>query len=114
MNYGGINQSNTDYVTVMTYEDFAALQDKMDQRRKKRRAKDRENRVVYFKRQRFVGSVILLVGAIAMAAGCGFSSDRLQFFGGIVGMIGLYVMLTKQMIIIDRYYLECQDRINEL
>ena len=113
MSYNGINQGKTDFVTVMSYDDFAAIQDKMEQRRRKRRAKDREDKIAYFKHQRYLGIAILLAGAIIVAAGSGLNADKLQLFGAVVGISGLYVMLTKQMILIDRYYLECQDRIND-
>lgn len=113
MSYSGLNNGKTDFVTVMSYDDFAAIQDKMDQRRRKRRAKDRENKIIYFKHQRCLGAAILAIGSLIVGIGCGVDADRLQLFGAVVGVVGLYVMLTKQMILIDKYYLECQDRIND-
>ena len=107
--YKGINNTE-EYETVMSFDDFASIQDKMEQRRNNRRAKERKNRVTYFRRQRLLGAVCAAVGILFLLLGCYIDSQVMQVFGAAVGLAGLFIITTKQMILVDAYYLECQDR----
>lgn len=112
MSYGRIIDQNSDgdYTAVMSFDEFLAIQDKMQQRNNTRRTKDRKNRITYYKRQRIFGISIMAVGILILLLGFFIGSRVIQLFGTVVGLTGLYIMLTKQMILVDSYYLECQDR----
>ena len=108
--YKGINNSDDGIVTVMNYDEFANIQDKMEQRRNSRRAKERKNRATYFHRQRILGAVVGIIGIFFLILGCYIASNVMQIFGAAVGLVGLFILVTKQMIMVDSYFLECQDR----
>lgn len=113
MSYGYkvIDNNDNKYETVLNYDEFANIQDKMEQRRNNRRAKERKNRATYFHRQRILGAVICIVGIFFLILGCYIISKIMQIFGAAVGLVGLFIMTTKQMVMVDSYFLECQDRI---
>lgn len=101
------------YETLMTYDDFATIEDAAASRRNRKREADRKNRIIYFKRQRSLGVVVASIGTALLCAGCLSGTYVLQGFGATVGLVGLFLMLTKQMVVVDTYYLECQDRMNQ-
>lgn len=106
-----IDQSGySDYNTVMSFNEFLAIQDKMQQRNNARRTKDRKNRITYYKRQRIFGITIMTVGMLILLLGFFIGSHVTQLFGAVIGFVGLYITVTKQMVLVDSYYLECQDR----
>lgn len=99
-----------DSVLVMCYDDFEEIHDRVIQGRRNRAARDRENRAKYYSRQRVMGLVIALIGIICLIVGCNIGTEILESFGAIVGCFGIYVVVTKQMILVDKYYLEFMDR----
>lgn len=103
--------NSSDYTTVMSFDEFLAIQDKIQQRNNSRRARDRKNRITYYKRQRVFGISIMVAGILIMLLGFFIGSRATQLFGAVIGFAGLYIMVTKQMILVDSYYLECQDRV---
>ncbi len=105
--------SHKDTITVMTYDEYEDIRERMNARRKVRVYKDRQNRVKYYSRQRFMGAMILLVGVSCLIAGCALHTDLMECFGAVIGLLGVYVIMTKNMVLIDQYYLERQDRFNE-
>lgn len=98
----------------MSYDEWAKLNDGMEKRRLLKRLRERRRKAGYYKRQRLMGAIIMLIGIICMVISCIISQSVLQAVGAIFGIAGLYTILTKQMILIDSYYLEYQDRINEI
>lgn len=100
-------------VTVMSYDDYEDIRESMNRRAKGRRAADRENMAKYYGRQRIFGLVILLVGVVCLIVGDGISSSIMEYFGAAVGLYGLYMSVTKHMILVDSYYIERQDKLNE-
>lgn len=98
----------------MSYDEWAKLNDGMEKRRFLKRLRERRRKAGYYKRQRLMGAIIMLIGIICMVISCIISQSVLQVVGAIFGIAGLYTILTKQMILIDSYYLEYQDRINEI
>ena len=108
--YNGINNGDDGIVTVMSFDEFANIQDKMEQRRNIRREKDRKNRITYFHRQRIFGAIVGAIGIFFLILGSYIASEIMQIFGAAVGLVGLFILTTKQMIVVDSYFLECQDR----
>lgn len=101
------------YELLMTYSDFTNIEYAAAAYRNRKRKTDRKNRITYFKRQRSLGVVVAALGTFLLCAGCLSNTYVLQCFGATVGLVGLFLMLTKQMVVVDTYYLECQDRINQ-
>ena len=111
MNY--LNANNNNETMYMTYEDYENLKDKMNSHRRKRIKIDRQNRTRYYTKQRIMGAGIMLIGIIALIVGCGIDTPLLEYFGAFVGAVGLYTIMTPKMILVDWYYLQRQDKINE-
>lgn len=99
-------------VMVMTYDDYEDIREGMNRRAKARRMVDRENMAKYYGRQRIFGLVILLVGVVCLVVGSNISKI-MEYFGAVVGLYGLYVSVTKHMVLKDSYYIERQDKFNE-
>lgn len=112
MSYGnnGVNNHNNGIITFMSYDEFADIQEQMDARRKCRKAKERKNRAMYFHRQRIMGAAIGLVGIALLILGCYLDTRIMQAFGAFTGVFGLLIITTRQMVLVDSYYLECQER----
>lgn len=107
--------NNTDCKNVtayMSYEDWENINEDMEKRRGAKKLKEQHKRACYFRRQRRLGAIIMLLGIICLILGSFVLQRVLQGFGVITGFAGLYMMYTNQMIVVDGYYLECQDRIN--
>lgn len=114
MNCGntGVNNHNNGIITFMSYNEFADLQEQMEARRKSRKAKERKNRAMYFHRQRILGAIVGLIGVALLIFGCYLNARIMQAFGAFTGVFGLLIMTTRQMILVDSYYLECQERMH--
>lgn len=111
----GENEMNSqEVITYMSYDEWNNINNDMEKRRLSKRFRERRRKAEYYKRQRFMGVIITLIGIICMVISCIISQMVLQAFGAVFGIVGLYTILTKQMILVDNYYLEHQDRINEI
>lgn len=108
-----VNSSYDNVITYMSFDEWENINEDMEKRRDIKRLKERHRKARYFKRQRCLGAIIMLVGTICLISGSIITKTILQYFGLIIGFVGLYIMYTKQMIVVDGYYLECQDRINK-
>ena len=73
---------------------------------------ERTRRASYYKRQRSMGFMLLLVAMTVLIVACVNAFAVLQGVGVVVALFGLYTMLTRQMVLVDSYYLECMDKIN--
>lgn len=104
---------NPEIITYMSYNEWEDIKDEMNERRLRRIVKERRRRAMYFKRQHIAGAVIFIAGIICLMIGCGVDKMLLQCFGAVVGLAGLYLVLTKQMVLVDNYFLERQDKMNE-
>lgn len=98
----------------MSYDEWENINADIEKRRLSKRLRERRRKAGYYKRQRLMGAIIMLIGIICMIIGCIISQRVLQGFGVITGIVGLYTVMTKQMILVDNYYLEHQDKINEI
>ena len=113
MSYGKSASNYKKPITVMTYDEYEDIRERMNARRKVRISRDRERRARYYSRQRLLGFAILFVGVLCLIAGCVLESKIPEYFGLAVSAFGLFVIVTKHTILIDKYYLELQDRFNE-
>lgn len=68
----------------------------------------------YYKRQRIMGFMILIIGIASSCIGYYNIWDHLVMLGIAISLVGLSCILTKRMVYIDRYYFECQDKMREL
>lgn len=102
-----------DPITVMTYDDYEDIRERMNARRSLRASKDRKKRAKYYSRQRLTGFLVLSIGISCMIAGCAIDVKILEYFGAAVGLFGLYMIFTKHMVLVDEYFLEKQDKFNE-
>ena len=73
---------------------------------------EREKRASYYKKQRLFGFEILALAVFVLIVACVNAYEILQGVGIVMALLGVYTMLTKQMILINEYYLECMDKIN--
>lgn len=69
-------------------------------------------RAAYFRRQRSLGCIIFVVGAILILIGHLAQMNFLGYLGLTAGALGLYVIVAKHMLLVDEYYLECQSKMN--
>lgn len=106
-------RENAKIITFMSYNQWEDIKDGMNERRLRRIAKERRRKAMYFKRQHIAGAAIFIVGIICLMIGCRFDKMLLQYFGAPVGLAGLYLVLTKRMVLVDNYFLERQDKMNE-
>lgn len=111
---GENKMDNQEVITYMSYDEWAKINDGMKKQRLLKHLRERRRKAGYYKRQRLMGAIIMLIGIICMVISCIISQRTLQAFGVVFGIVGLYIILTKQMILVDNYYLEYQDRINEI
>lgn len=96
----------------MTFNDWESIKRKRDTMSVQKLKQEREKRAAYFKRQRLFGLAILVVAIAVLIIACANTYEILQGVGAVVALLGLYTMLTRQMVLIDEYYLECMDKIN--
>ena len=100
------------YNLGMDYNQWNDLQNEMNQRRTQAVKDGWRRRALYFRRQRFLGLFIMGVGLIALLTSYLANMPLLGYAGIVIALVGLYIALSKHMIIIDEYYLECQSRMN--
>ena len=113
MNEKAAIQNQSEGIVYMTYDEYEDVKSQMNERRQIRMRKDRERRARYYKRQRILGALIMLVGIICIIIGCFIHTNLLEIFGVLVGVVGLYIIVTPQMVLVDKYYLEIKDRLNQ-
>ena len=68
----------------------------------------------YYKKQRIMGYIFMVIGLVAAIIGYAFVFEKIQTVGFIILGFGLYCTLTRRMIYIDSFYLECQDRMRNV
>ncbi|HJI56600.1 MAG: hypothetical protein ACLSGX_02865 [Pseudoruminococcus massiliensis] len=49
----------------------------------------------------------------ATITGCCITAKILEYFGIFAAIVGLYIVVTPQMILVNKYYLERKDKLNE-
>lgn len=101
-------------IQVMTYNDWEELSDDVKHRKRMNYIKANKRMAAYYKRQRLMGYILMTLGLITVTVGCANEWGLLKTIGTFVSGIGLYCLFTKRMIYIDRYYLECQDRLRNV
>lgn len=102
-----------DSITVMSFDEYEDIRDRMNERRKQRINKDRERRALYYRQQRLMGAIIMIVGIACLITGCCITAKILEYFGIFAAVVGLYIVVTPQMILVNKYYLERKDKLNE-
>ena len=113
MNTNTAYQTKAEPIMYMSYDEFEDMKDKMNERRQSRIRKERERKANYYKRQRLMGVLIMLVGIGCLIAGCCLHTTLMEYFGVFVGVVGLYIIVTPQMVLVDKYYLEFKDKFNQ-
>lgn len=104
---------NGSTINVMTFEEWENVRDSMNNRQLNRKRKERKRMALYFKRQRLFGFSIMLFGIIVAIVGHYSNIIGLQYMGVGIGLLSLYPIFTKEMILVDEYFLEYQDKINQ-
>ena len=102
------------YNRRMTYQDWEELS--ADEQEEKLVKYRKANRLMalYYKRQRIMGYIFVIIGLISVGVGCAMNWQVLYTFGAVVCIFGLYCTITRRMIYIDKYYFECQDRLRNI
>lgn len=98
-------------INVMTYADWCDLNDEIQKRGEKKRIIERKKRARYFEKQRRFGFMIIGFSSLMALGGRTFGIDGLCLMSVFVALAGLFTIFTKQMILVDEYYLDYQDRI---
>ena len=93
------------YNLGMNYHQWEDLQNEMCQRRMQTIRDGWRRRALYFRRQRFLGLFIMCIGLIALLVSYLASMPLLGYAGSFIALVGLYIALSKHMIVIDEYYL---------
>ncbi len=107
--YNSYNQPNNIYMTCSDWEESRrtmATYHYQNVRTEWRR------RAAYFRRQRTLGAIVFIAGALMILVGYLARIDFLNYLGLAAGLIGLYVIVAKHMILVDEYYQECQSKMN--
>lgn len=102
------------YNKKMTYQDWEELS--ADEQEEKLVKYRKANRLMasYYKRQRIMGYIFVVISLIAVGVGCAMNWQVLYTLGAVVCIFGLYCVITRRMIYIDKYYFECQDRLRNI
>ena len=103
----------TEPQTFMSFNEYENVRKQLNERRKQRIGKDREHRALYYRQQRLMGAIIMLVGIACLITGCIIAVNILEYFGIFISLVGLYTIFTRQMVLVNKYYLERQDKYNE-
>lgn len=101
-------------IQVMTYNDWEQLNNDIKHQKRMNYIKANKRMAEYYKRQRIMGFIIIVIGLVAVVIGCANDWGILDTLGYIISGIGLYCLFTKRMIYIDKYYFECQDRLRDV
>lgn len=106
--------SITEYThnVYMTFDDWDGINNYRKKMYFDKLRQERIKRANYYKRQRAFGMVIMCIAIVLLIVGLITKFAILQGASGMIALIGLYTMLTRQMILVDDYYLECMDKIN--
>lgn len=102
-----------DVINVMTFEEWERVRDVLNNRQLKKKRKERKRMALYFKRQRLFGFAIMAFGIITTIVGHCSDIVGLQYMGVGVGLLSLYPIFTKEMMLVDEYFLEYQDKLNQ-
>lgn len=73
---------------------------------------ERARRANYYKRQRVLGAALILAGVLALLIASVNAFRVMQGVAAVIAVVGVYVLLTKHMVLIDEYYYECMDKLN--
>lgn len=68
----------------------------------------------YYKRQRILGFIFMVFGLVTAIIGYAYMWEKIQTIGLILLGFGFYCTLTRRMIYIDSFYLECHDRMRSI
>lgn len=98
----------------MSYQDWEELSANEMEEKMVRYRRANRRMAKYYKRQRTMGLLFMVIGLIAVGIGYPMTWKLLYILGTIITLTGLYCMFTKRMVYIDKYYLECQDRMRDL
>lgn len=103
------------YITRhMDYGEWTTVERKRRDVYMENRRMERARRAAYYKRQRIMGLALILAGLIALLIASMIGLSVMQGVSAVVAVAGVYVVLTKQMLLIDEYYMECMDKLNLL
>lgn len=100
-------------ISVMTFEEWEDVRDAMNNRQRSKRRKERRHMALYFKRQRTFGFMLMAFGIALALVGHFAEIVGLQYLGVGIGLFSLYPVFTKEMVLVDEYFLEYQDKINQ-
>lgn len=98
--------------TLMTYGDWQEYTTEYKRRILAHMEREREKRAAYYARQRAFGLLLLVISLTSMLIASVNRFDVVLGISAIVALLGVYMMLTRQMILIDGYYLEVMDKIS--
>ena len=98
-----------DAIKVMTYNDWEEAHDAMERRRKTKALKFRKAKAKYFQRQRKYGLYNAILGVLTIGVGKLASVPEIGLIGLLFVLMGIYIMNTKNMVLVDWFFLKCQD-----
>lgn len=101
-------------IRVMTYDDWETLNNNVIHSKRMNYIKANRRMALYYKRQRLMGYILIIIGLISVSIGNANSWDTLNILGIVTFGIGIFSLFTKRMLYIDKYYLECHDRLRNI
>lgn len=104
-------QYDKNIVNVMTFEEWSEINDVMERRSRQKRKVARRVRANYYRRQRTFGGLIISFGTVTGTISYFTDIPALGVIGVCMALAGLYTLFTKQMILVDEYFLEQQDKL---
>lgn len=99
--------------TYMTYADWDRTRRNIEASRAQAAREERFKRKMYFRRQRAVGAIVFSLGSLVVTAAHYLDIAPLLYLGFAAGLLGLYMIVAKHMILVDEYYLDCQSKLDQ-
>ena len=96
----------SEIIQVMTYDQWEERHKQVQKRARRKRKKELQKMQQYYLRQKIYGFMILVFGLLVGCIANLLTWDNLFFLGVIIVVSGLYVMITRQMLIVNRYFIE--------
>lgn len=104
-----ISEQNSPYKAMLDRAYMIGYTDAMNQERSRRRAaRERRERKKYFAMQKLNGVALLIFTAVAIKI---LEGDATIAF--ITVPLGLSMLLSKEMLIINKYYWKCEEKISK-
>lgn len=100
-------------IEAMTFDQWKNVYDQMCNHKSRGYKREMARLANYYKRQRMIGVIILLSGIFLAVIGSAAAWKYLCYVAIGLVAVGVFVMFTKNMLYVDKYYIEHRERVKE-